>query len=142
MAWEQEGILGAKLRFANEKGELAFEMKKKEGYGDPYYIFRIYMEHFNEEQKRLWPAVWAMMRMTAAKMGLPLYDYREIVEAVNAQFTLIARTPEINEAQEKSNEKDEVTFVKDIKIKVFDHATGEINDLTIGISTAPVDIVA
>jgi len=142
MAWKQEGILGANIRFANKKGELAFEMKKKEGYGKTYYIFRIYIEHFTEEQKKKWPEVWALMRNWAAKLGLPLYDYQEICDATGAYLNLIAKTPEINKAQEKSDEMDEVTFVKDIKIKVFDHATGNLNDLTIGISTTPVDIVA
>uniref|UniRef100_A0A6M3LX87 Uncharacterized protein n=1 Tax=viral metagenome TaxID=1070528 RepID=A0A6M3LX87_9ZZZZ len=40
------------------------------------------------------------------------------------------------------DETGDTVFVKDITIKVFDHATGRINDLTMGVSTAPVDIVA
>lgn len=139
MAWEQKGIFGADIRFANQKGELTFEMKKKDKHGSTYYIFKIYMEHFNETQKRGWPAVWALIRMKAASMGLPLYDYAEIAEAVDHHLTRIIRTPEGRRAQRKVDETGDVVFIKDIKIKVFDHATGRINDLTIGISTAPVD---
>uniref|UniRef100_A0A6M3LU89 Uncharacterized protein n=1 Tax=viral metagenome TaxID=1070528 RepID=A0A6M3LU89_9ZZZZ len=141
MAWEQEGILGASMRWANKKGETAFEMKRKDKYGDPYYIFKIYKDHFNEEQRKGWPAVWALIRMNAAKLGLPLYDYREIADAVYAQLNLIARTPESRRAQRKVDETGDTVFVQDITIKVFDHATGRINDLTLGISTAPVNIV-
>lgn len=142
MAWEQEGIRGAEIRFANKEGELAFELKRKDKYGDPYYIFRIHMEHFSEEQKREWPEVWAVMRAGAANLGLPLYDYQEIYDATEAHLNLIERSPKIRKAKRKADETGDVVFIEDITIKVFDHATGEINDLTLGISTTPVDIVA
>lgn len=142
MAWEQEGILGANMMWANKDGEMVFELKRKDKYDDPYYIFKIYMEHFSEEQKRLWPTIWARMRKTAAQMGLPLYDYQEIVDAMEGQLSLIVGTLEGRRVQRKEDETDDFVFVKDIKIKVFDHATGSINDLTLSISTTPVDIVA
>lgn len=142
MAWEQEGIKGATIRFGNKKGEIVFEMKRKEGHGDPYYIFKIYMEHFTEEQKREWPEAWAAMRAGAAKLGYPLYDYQEIVYAVDAHLNLIVKSPKGRRAQSKVDETGEVVFIEDIKIKVFDHATGNLDDLTIGISTAPVGIVS
>lgn len=142
MAWEYEGLRGATIQFGNKKGEVAFELKRKDRYGDPYYIFKINMEHFNEEQKREWPEAWATMLAGAARLGYPLYDYQEIKEAVNAQLNLVVKSPKGRRAQRKVDETGKVVFIEDIKIRVFDHATGEIDDLTIGISTAPVDIVA
>jgi len=40
-------------------------------------------------------------------------------------------------AVEKANKTGKVTLVKDVDIKVFDHATGKIGTLTVGISVPP-----
>lgn len=137
MAWEYKGILGPVLRWANKKGETAFEMKRKDGHGPTYYLFRICEENFTEKQRMLWPAVWGLMRLKAAQMSLPLYDYREVTDAIEHHLDLITGTPEGRRAQRQANETSKTVFVKDVRIKVFDHATGGLNDLTVGISIDP-----
>lgn len=134
-----EGILSPTIRYFNKEGKTAFEMKKKgEKYGELYYIFRVYKENFTEEQLKEWPVAWALIKAIAAIRGIPLHDFDEITEALEANVRRILETSEGKKAQEKANKTDKVVFIKDIKIKVFDHATGEINTLTIGISASPV----
>ena len=133
-----KGILSPTMRFSNSEGKTTFEMKRKDKYGDVYYIFRVYKENFGDEALKEWPAAWTLIRTLATNMGIPLFDYNEITEALNQKFEILAKTPGGRKAQEKANKTGKVVFIKDVEIKVFDHATGEIHTLTIGINAGPV----
>lgn len=136
---EFKGILSPTIRSVNAEGKTAFEMKKKgEKYGQLYYIFRIYKENFSEEQLKEWPAAWTLIKSLAANRGIPLHDYDEITEAVEAKFKMLFETSEGKKAQEKAEKTGKAVFIKDIKIRVFDHATGKISTLTIGVSAGPI----
>lgn len=135
---EFEGIFSPTIVFVNEEGKTAFEMKRKgEEYGQLYYIFKIYKENFNEEQLRKWPIAWHLIKSLAAVGGIPLHDSNEIAEAIEAKYKMVLETSEGKKAQEKANKTGEIVFVKDIDIKVFDHATERISTLTIGVSVSP-----
>ena len=125
------GLLDANFQMANEKGEIVFEMKKKEpldpdGNKQLYYIFRVHEKNMNEKQRKGFPKVLTMIMWAAKRMGIPMYTYDEITERTSEQVAKLFETdtfPEPGEGQ------------IDVNIEVFNYATKELATLTIGISS-------
>ncbi len=133
---EISGILGANLELRNEKGEIIFAMKRKTKYPPIYYIFEKHEDRMNDEEKEGFEKAWAMIKVASAMMGYRLHDMREITDAMEAQLKAVMETDEFKKASKKVDDGgDEKAFIKDIHFKVFDHATGTLGTLTIGIST-------
>lgn len=133
------GLLGPSLVVHNSKGEVIFSMKRKDKYPPMYYIFEKHEDKMSEEEKEKFKQAWAMISGLAGLMGLPLYDMREISDGMEAQVETIKKTDEYKEAMKKAD-SGELVFVKDISFKLFDHATGNINTLTVGVNLKDVSV--
>lgn len=133
---EMSDLLGSNLAVHNSKGEVIFSMKRKDKYPPPYYIFEKHEGRMTDEEKENFKEPWSLIKAAAARMGFPLYDMREISDGVEAQIKAVMETDEFKEATKKVDEVDgdDLMFVKDIKFKVFDHAKGTINTLTVGVN--------
>lgn len=133
---EFSGLLGANLELRNSKGEIIFAMKRKTEYPPIYYIFEKHEDRMNEEEKEGFEKAWTLMRAAAAMMGFRLHDMREISDALEAQIKAVMETEEGKAALKKVDPGgDEKVFIKDISFKVFDHASGTLGTLTVGVST-------
>ncbi|KKK84517.1 hypothetical protein LCGC14_2782570, partial [marine sediment metagenome] len=55
-------LMHGKAFLRNEKGEVVFTMKRKEGYGSVYYIFEKNLEAMSEEMKKDLPEAFEVMK--------------------------------------------------------------------------------
>ena len=120
---EFSGLMHGKAFLRNEKGEVVFKMKRKEGYGSCYYIFEKNEEAMSEEMKKDFPKAFKVMCMGARTLGLPFYDFNELTDGVNGQILATLKTKAAIRAIKKASRTGKVVFVKDIDVKVFDHGT-------------------
>ena len=132
-------LLGPNLTVRNSKGEVIFAMKRKDKYPPMYYIFEKHEDRMDEEEKKKFDMMWPVMTGAAVVLGLPLYDMREIGDGMEAQVKTIMKTDEYKQAM-KGADEGELVFVKDINFKIFDHATGNINTLTVGVNLKNVSM--
>lgn len=135
---EYSGLLYPTLEGRNEKG-VFFRMKRKDEWGPTYYVFEKNMELLSKDEKKEFDEVWKLITDYAGKSGINLYDNAEIMEAVQSQMTKVMKSEDAKRALKKANEIGAVeiedrVLVRDIEIRLFDHGTGRINSLTIGIS--------
>ena len=94
-----------------------FSLKRKgEKYGQLYYIFKTYEENCQPDELEKIKEVIRLMKDAAAITELPLYNIDEIAQSVNE---VVKKNPELS---------------GDITIEVFNHATGEMHDLILGIT--------
>ncbi len=127
-------LMGANLEVYNSKGEVIFAMKRKDKYPPTYYIFETHEDKMDGEDDRAkFDQVFTVIKMVAARIGFPFYDMKEINDALQAQMKAVMETEAAKEATKKVDESGE-QFIKDISFKVFDHAKGTINTLTVGVS--------
>ena len=133
---ETSDLLGANLEVRNEKGEIIFAMKRKDTYPPLYYLFEKHEDKMNDKEKKGFEQVWPLIKKGAAAMGFALHDMKEINEALQAQIKAVIESKEGKAAREKAAPGgDEKVFIKDISFKVYDHATGNLGTLTVGVST-------
>lgn len=119
----------------NKKGEVIFALKRKDKYPPLYYLFEKHPDRCSSDEERAnLEAVFSGITAMAGRLGLPLHDMGEINEAISAQIRIIRESEEGKAAMKKLEETGEQAFVKDIKIKVFNHATGRIGTMEIGVS--------
>ncbi len=147
---EYSDLLGPSIAVRNDKGEVIFAMKRKDTWGPTYYLFEKHEDRAGteEEKANLNRAVAGIAAMSRVA-GFPLYDIREINDALGAKTKTIMESPEGKAAQKLVNEGGgEVlesgmrrVFIKDVTFNVFDHATGRLNELTVGISAAAKESV-
>ena len=130
-------LMHGKAVLRNEKGEVVFTMKRKEGYGSVYYIFEKNLEAMSEEMKKDFPEAFEMMCRSARMLGIPFYDFYELTDGVNGQVLGVLKTEEAIRAMKKANRTGKVVLVRDIDVKVFDHGTRKINTITVGVSVPP-----
>jgi len=128
---EPSDLLGPNLTVHNSEGEVIFALKRKDKYPPTYYIFEKHEDRMDEDGKRKLDEAWSMISGMAGRIGFPLYDMKEINDAIEAQMKAVSETDEFKEAMKKT---DDLAFVKDISFKIFDHGTGSINTLTVGVS--------
>ncbi len=134
---ENSGLLYADMVYKNKDGGIVFSMKRKEGYGSLYYIFEKNEDIMTSYEKEQFAKAFEVIAMGAAHMGFPLYDSRELMDGVTGQIQVLLRTKEAKRAMKKADKTGKIVLVRDIDVKVFDHATGRINNLTVGISIPP-----
>ena len=135
---EPSDLLGPNLTVRNSKGEVIFALKRKDKYPPTYYIFEKHEDRMDEDDKRKLDEAWSMLSGMAGRSGFPLYDTKEINDGIEAQMTAVSETDEFKEAKEAMKKTDDLVFVKDISFKLFDHGTGSINTLTVGVSLKDV----
>ena len=130
-------LMHGKAFLKNEKGEVVFKMKRKEGYGSVYYIFEKNEEAMSDEMKAEFPEAFEVMCMGARMLGIPFYDFNELTDGVNGQILATLKTKEAIRAMEKANRTGKIVLVRDIDVKIFDHGTRKINTITVGVSVPP-----
>lgn len=143
---EYSDLLGASIEVRNKKGEVIFAMKRKDTWGPTYYLFEKHEDRAGteEEKVKLNRAVAGIAAMSRIA-GFPLYDVAEINDALRSKTKAIMESEEGKAAQKLVNEGGgEVlesgirrVFIKDVSFNIFDHATGRLNELTVGVSAAP-----
>ena len=127
-------FMGSNFQMANEKGEIVFEMKRKEprgpdGKAEIYYIYQIHEEHMDADQSFGFHKVFKEQILVAARlMGIGMFAYVEIAERANEQFMKMAKAGNIPDGRQV-----------DVTIEVYNHATDELVNLVVGISTKKVE---
>ena len=134
---EHSGLLDANMVFKNKDGEIVFSMKRKDNYDSLYYIFEKKEENMTAEEIPEFEKAFKVIVSGARMFGIPIYDSEELFDGVSGMTQVVLRSKEALRAVEKANKTGKVTLVKDVDIKVFDHATGKIGTLTVGISVPP-----
>ncbi len=134
MAVEYGDLMSPSLEVRNDKGEVIFAMKRKDTWGPTYYIFEMHKDRMNEEEKKATDEVFESITTVAGLIGFAFYDMREITDALTAKAKAVMESEKGKAAQKKAEESGEDVFVEDVIFKIFDHSTGEINALTVGIS--------
>lgn len=129
--------MDANLEFTNEAGEIIFTMKRKDNYNSLYYLFEKHEDKMSSEDKQKFEMAWDFITMAAALMKIPLYDSNELVEGIMGMAKSILESEEGEHAMDKADNTGERVLVRDIDIKIFDHGTGRIDNLTVGISVPP-----
>ena len=142
---EYSDLLGAGIEVRNDKGEVIFAMKRKDTWGPTYYLFEKHEDRAGTEEdkaklNRAVAGIAAMSRMA----GFPLYDIKEVNEALSSRMDAVMKSEGGKAAQklvdggggEQLESGMRRVFIKDVSFNVFDHATGKINELTVGISAA------
>lgn len=100
-----------------------YEMKRKTPGDQLYYIFKLYEENLPEPDVESFRDWFNTILGAAGIIGIPMYSFDEITEKSSEKvMELISQGIKITEKQ------------IDVKIEIKDHATGVINDLTIGVN--------
>lgn len=142
---EYSDLLDPNIEVRNDKGEVIFAMKRKDTWGPTYYLFEKHEDRAGtEEEKAKLNRVVVGIAAMSKIAGFPLYDVREINDALGSHIAVVMESEEGKAAQKLVDDgKGELleggmrrVFIKDVSFNVFDHATGEINELTVGISAA------
>jgi len=134
---EYSGLMDANLEFTNEAGEIIFTMKRKDNYNSLYYLFEKHEDKMSSEDKQKFEMAWDFITMAAALMKIHLYDSNELVDGIRGMAKSILESEEGEHAMEEADKMGERVLVRDIDIKIFDHGTGRIDNLTVGISVPP-----
>ena len=134
---ETTGLLHATMELKNKSGEIIFKMKRKDDYGSLFYVFEKNEDLMSSEEKENFAKAFELISISAAYMGTPLYDSKELIEGIAGKTQILLRTRAAERARKKADKTGKTVLVRDIDIKVFDHATGRINNLTVGISMPP-----
>jgi len=134
---EYSGLMYANLEFTNEAGEIIFTMKRKDDYNSLYYLFEKHEDKMSSEDKQKFEIAWEIITMAAALMRIPLYDSNELIDGIAGRAKSILESEEGEHAMEKADKMGEKVLVRDIDIKIFDHGTERIDNLTVGISVTP-----
>ena len=142
---EYSDLLGPSIVVRNDKGEVIFSMKRKDTWGPTYYLFEKHEDRAGteEDKAKLNRAVAGIAAMSKIA-GFPLYDIREINDALEGKTKPIMESPEGKAAQKLVDEGggEELpsgirrVFIRDVTFAIFNHANGEIDELTVGISAA------
>jgi len=111
-----------------------FKIKRKDEWGKPYYIFELNEELIPEKEKQPFNKAWNIMKSISGKTGIKIFDSAEIMDAVQAKMKEIMESEDAARAMAKADETGELTLVRDIKISLFDHGTGRVTGLTLGVS--------
>lgn len=131
---EYTGLLYPNLEWKNASGDVIFKLKRKEDWGPIYYVFEKRLEFLSDEERTRFDVGWDFISMVAGKAGFKLFDSAEIMEAVEAQIKIVLESEDAKRAMAEADKTGEITLVRDIDISLFDHGTGKITSLTVGIS--------
>ncbi len=131
---EYSGLMYPNLEWKNASGDVILKLKRKEDWGPVYYVFEKNLEFLSDEERTRFDADWDFISMVAGKAGFKLFDSAEIMEAVHAQLKAVLESEDGKRAMAEADETGEITLVRDIDIRLYDHGTRRITSLTIGIS--------
>jgi len=134
---EYSGLMDATLEFTNEDGEIIFTMKRKDNYNSLYYLFEKHEDKMSSENKQKFEMAWDFITMAAALMKIPLYDSNELIDGITGKAKIVMISEDAERAMQEADNTGERVLVRDIDIKIFDHGTGRIDNLTVGISVPP-----
>ena len=130
---EENKFMGANFKMANKKGDIVYEMKRKnprrpDGTEECYYIFQIHEQHMSKEEAVGFKKIFDEQILVAARlMDIGMFAYQEIAERANEQIKKMFESDTIPGEEQV-----------DVKIEIFNHTTGELHDLIVGISTKAI----
>jgi len=130
-------LMHPNIEWSTESGEVFFSLKRKEEWGPTYYIFDLNLEVLSDYEKKQFEESWNIMKLGAIACGVKLFDTNEIQDAVITRVKEILKSEDAEKAMAEADKTGEITLVRDIKISLFDHATGQVTSLEIGISVPP-----
>ena len=131
---EYSGLMHPNMEYSTKSGKVFFKMKRKDEWGPTYYIFDLNEEVLSDEEKTKFNKAWEIMTTAARVLGIKLFDSAEIMEALQAKIKEVLTSEDAEHAMAEADETGEVVLVRDIDISLFDHGTGRVTSLTIGIS--------
>jgi len=131
---EYSGLLYADVEYVTASGEVFLKIKKKDAWGPIFYVFEKNEELLSDEEKIKFKKDWRLITKTMGKAGIKLFDSSEIMEAIQAQIDKVLESEDAERAMAEADETGEFVLVRDIEISLFDHGTGRIVSLTLGIS--------
>jgi len=135
---EFTGLLSPHIQYKTKSGEVFFSMKRKSEWGPPtYYVFELNDKVLTDEEKTKFNEAWNIIKMAARACRMSLFDSREIQDAVMTQIKKVLESEDAEKATDEADRTGEITLVRDIDISLFNHATGRITSLQIGISVPP-----
>jgi len=131
---EYSGLMHPNMEYSTKSGEVFFTMKRKDEWGPTYYIFELHEEVLSDEEKTRFKEGWSIIKMGAKVCGIKLFDSAEIKDALETKIKEVLTSEDAECAMAEADETGEIVLVRDIDISLFDHGTGQITSLTIGIS--------
>ena len=131
---EDSGLMHPHIEYTTKSGEVFFSMKRKDECGPTYYIFDLNEELLSDYEKTQFSEAWDIMKLGARVCGIKLFDSTEIMDAVKARIKEILNSEEAERAMSEADEKGETVLVRDVDISLFDHGTGKVASLTLGIN--------
>lgn len=134
---EYSGLLYADRVFRNEHGKPVLSIKRKDGYDSLYYIFEIQEENLTPKSKIAVNDTLNFMKESLKAADIPLFDSQELTDGIRAVISTVLTSKEAEKAIKKATKTRKLTLVKDVNVMVFNHATGKISSLTMGISVPP-----
>ena len=134
---EWSPLMHANIEWATKSGEVFFSLKRKSEWGPSYYIFDLNLELLPDEDKKKFDEAWDIMKLGARACGVKLFDTNEIQDAVMTRVKEILMSEAAEKAMVEADKTGEITLVRDIDISLFNHATGSITSIEIGISVPP-----
>lgn len=120
-----EEILDPTLAWKNKKGEVVFAIKRKDQWGPIYYIFEKHEDRIEPGNRAKFDDAWQVIKIAAGTLRIPLYDASEL---------RLMYMRAIEEYTKKTGKDLPDNKTIDLEIPVFDHATGEISNLVIGVT--------
>jgi len=131
---EYSGLMHPNIEYSTKSGDVFFKMKRKDEWGPTYYVFELNEKLLSDEEKPKFKEAWSIMKMGARVCGIKLFDSTEIMDALQAKMKEVLESKDAERAIAEADETGEVTLVRDVDISLFDHGTGKVTSLTLGIS--------
>jgi len=122
------------IEYSTKSGDVFFKIKRKDEWGPTYYVFELNEELLSDEEKTKFKEAWSIMKMGARVCGIKLFDSTEIMDALQAKIKEVLESDDAERAMAEADETGEIVLVRDIDISLFDHGTGRVTSLTLGIS--------
>ena len=114
-------LLSPTIAWKNKEGAISLTMKRKGvKYGQLYYLFEIHWDRCSPSEIVNLNKAWSIIKLVSRQMKIPLYDVGQL-------------SSELEKLKRKLDSLS-IGETKDVSIPVLNHATGEVNSLTVGIS--------
>ncbi len=134
---ENSGLLYADRVSRNEYGEPVLSIKRKNNYGTLYYIFEVHEENLTPRVKKGVYETLDFIKESLNVLGIPLYDSQELMRGLEYKINEALGSELGLKCAEKATKTGKIVLVKDVNVKIFDHGTGKLGSLTVGISVPP-----
>jgi len=119
-------ILDPTMYWMNEKKEVVFAIKRKGLLGPVYYIFEKHEDRIDPKNRDKFHDFWELIRYTAKKIGIPLYDV--------AEMKLLYKKATDKYVKETGKVPPDYPEQVDISVPVYDHASETLHHIVIGVS--------